>query len=267
MRRRPLRYQPTTGLCDNDVDEIVRRVQEVLECQSQSLKGCHLSVRQQVEVTLVLLHHSISQALAADMYGVSQPTVSRVFRRMVPLTIQVLAMSGTSLAQAVASGTMLLIGGTPIPTGNRPASGRQVEKANLSGKHHAQCLNVQVAATTDGTLAAVSDPVAGSRHDSVAPELRGWTQALNDGPAHWVAGTANTSYGALTPIKMTPHRRHLPREKRLNRAIASILAPVEHAIAALKKWKILSTGYRHRLTELPHIITLVTKLELHRLGW
>lgn len=42
---------------------------------------------------------------------------------------------------------------------------------------------------------------------------------------------------------------------------------IEHTIARLKKWKIISAGYRHRLTELPGIITLVIKLELCRTGW
>lgn len=260
-----MRYQSTTGLCDDDVDELVGRIGQVLESRGQSLLGCRLGLRQQVELTLVLARHNISQALAADMYGVSQPTVSRVWRRMVPLVTHVLAMSGISLAQAVAQGSLLLIDGTPIPTGNRPAAGRQVEKANYSGKHHAQCLSVQVAATTDGVLVAVSDPVPGSRHDSAALSLCGWDEILTG--ADWIADTAYTAHGALTPIKKTPGRDRLEWEKEFNRAVSSTRAAIEHTIATLKKWKILSTGYRHRLAELPNIITLVTKLELYRIGW
>ena len=55
--------------------------------------------------------------------------------------------------------------------------------------------------------------------------------------------------------------------KEFNRAVSSTRAVIERTIATPKKWKILSTGYRHRLTELPGIITLVTKLELYRTGW
>ena len=75
-----------------------------------------------MELTLVLLGHNISQALAADMYGISQPTVSRVWRQMAPLPTHVPATSGIRLAQAVAQGSLLLIDGTPIPTGNRVVS-------------------------------------------------------------------------------------------------------------------------------------------------
>ena len=62
---------------------------------------------------------------------------------------------------------------------------------------------------------------------------------------------------------MTP----LNAKSQFNRQVSSIRSAVEHAIATLKNWKILSTGYRHRLTELPDTITLTTKLELHRTGW
>lgn len=70
-----------------------------------------------------------SQALAADMYGISQSTVARISRRMVLLT-HVLAMSGASLTRGVAQGSLLLVDGTPIPAGNRLAVRRQLENAN-----------------------------------------------------------------------------------------------------------------------------------------
>ena len=72
--------------------------------------------------------------------------------------------------------------------------------------HHAQCLGAQVAATADG-----SAPVPGSRHDSAVLRLCGWDQVLAG--ADWIADTAYTSHGALTPIKKTPHRKRLPWEK------------------------------------------------------
>ena len=97
----------------------ITRIPEVLESPNQSLKGHRLGV---MELTLVLLGHNISQALAADMYGISQPTVSRVWRQMAPLPTHVPATSGACLAQAVAQGSLLLIDGTPIPTGNRVVS-------------------------------------------------------------------------------------------------------------------------------------------------
>jgi hypothetical protein len=42
---------------------------------------------------------------------------------------------------------------------------------------------------------------------------------------------------------------------------------VERAIAHLKNWKILATGYRGRLAELSDIIRTITALEFYRCGW
>ena len=110
-----MRYQSTTGLCDEDVDELVGRIGQVLESRGQSLLGYRLGLRQQVELTLVLARHNISQALAAEMYGVSQPTVSRVGRRMVPLLTHVLAMTGICLAQGRGPGQPPARGWHPDP--------------------------------------------------------------------------------------------------------------------------------------------------------
>ncbi|WP_425320941.1 transposase family protein [Actinomyces bowdenii] len=68
-------------------------------------------------------------------------------------------------------------------------------------------------------------------------------------------------------MKKTSGRDRLEWEKEFNRAASSMCVAIEHTIARLKKWKIISAGYRHRLTELPGIITLVIKLELCRTGW
>lgn len=199
-----MRYESTTGLAGDDIDELAERVKQILDGRGISLGRHLLDLRRQVELVLMLLRHNISQTLAADLIGVSQPTVSRVFRRIKPLLIQALAMTGISLDAAISQGHLLLIDGTYIPTGNRPAAGADTARANYSGKHHCQCVCVQVAATTDGDLVAVSDPVPGCRHDSAALELCGWADALGVPDVDWIADTAYTAHGALTPIKKTP---------------------------------------------------------------
>ncbi|MBW3086921.1 hypothetical protein KEM60_03150 [Austwickia sp. TVS 96-490-7B] len=46
----------------------------------------------------------------------------------------------------------------------------------------------------------------------------------------------------------------------------SIRSRVERAIGHLKQWKILATGYRGRLAELPDIFATTTRIELCRIG-
>ena len=260
-----MRYQTTTGLDPDDMTELVARIHEVLACRAMSLKGYRPGLYRQVELTLILLRQDMVQMCAADLYRVSQPTVSRIWRRILPLVDEVLALDGISLAEAAAQGEPILIDGTFIPTGSRPASGQG--SASYSGKHHLQRLNIQVAGTLDGQLIATSQPVTGSRHDSAAIQMCGWTQILQDAKVSWIADTAYIATGAITPIKKTPGRDRLEWEKQFNHDVSSLRSAIEHIIGHLKNWKILSKGYLGRLAELPTIIRIVTRLELCRIGW
>lgn len=258
-------YQSTTGLPHGDILEIAARIREVLISSGRMLRRHVVGLYKQVIITLILLRQNATQALVADLFMISQPTVSRIYRRMIPLLGKVLQFTGISLAEAVRQEHLLLIDGTYIPTGNRPASGR--ERANYSGKHHVQCLSVQVACTHDGQLVAVSDPVPGSRHDAKAIDLCGWKEILDHEKVNWFADAAYIATTAITPIKKVRARKRLEWEREFNRTVAGFRAPVEHAIAHLKNWKVLAKGYRGRLDELPEVIAVVTKLELFRLGW
>jgi len=55
--------------------------------------------------------------------------------------------------------------------------------------------------------------------------------------------------------------------KATNKTISGLRSAVERCIAHLKNWKILATGYRGRLAELPNVIRIITKLEFYRLDW
>ncbi len=243
--------------------ELVARIHDVIMSRGIDLSGHRLGLRGQVELTLILLRQDMVQMCAADLYGISQPTISRIWRRILPLLDEALALDGISLEQAVAQGEPVLVDGTFIPTGNRPAS-RQ-GKDLYSGKHHVQCLNIQVAGTLDGYLIATSDPVPERRHDSAALQLCGWDQTLDD--MTWIADTASIGAGAITPITKTPGRDRLDWEKKFNHDVSSLRSHTEHMIRHLKNWKILAKGYRGRLAELPTIIRIVTRIELYRIGW
>jgi PhnB protein len=117
----------------------------------------------------------------------------------------------------------------------------------------------------------VSDPVPGRRHDSVALDLVGWgyqIRAATDHNPHLAVfgDSAYSRHTDWTPLKKLKDVERTPQDTAFNRAIASFRAPVERAIGLLKQWKILATGYRGRLTELPTIIHVIVNLEFYRLA-
>jgi RHS repeat-associated protein len=103
-----------------------------------------------ISMVLLIARHNLSQQVAADLYGLSQPTVSRTWRYLLALIGQVTAMDSKHLAQALQAG-VVLIDGTPIPTGNRAGTGT----TSFNGKHRKQALNIQV--NDKGNLLTVTD--------------------------------------------------------------------------------------------------------------
>ncbi|RRD02833.1 transposase [Arachnia propionica] len=255
-------YQSTTGLCEETIDELTCRVADVIASRGMDLSRCRIPLRGQVVACLLILRQDLPQMVVADLLGVSQPTISRIWRRITALLEAVLVFLPGGLAEAIQQHQLILIDGTHVPTGNRPASGQA--RHNYSGKRKLQCLNVQVASTDRGDLIAVSDPVPGSRHDSKAIALCGWQDLLDSCAATWIADTAYIATTAITPIKKLPRQPRTNHDKDFNTTIARIRVNVEHCIAQLKTWRILSHGYRGPLKELPGIIHLVTNLEILR---
>lgn len=257
-----MRYQSTTGLDHDQIQELVGRIHQVLG-PSDRRPGRRpvLGLYRSVLLTLVLLRQNLAQTVAAEWFGVSQSTVSRVFRRIAPLIGQVLCPHTPPLPEAL-SGRVVLVDGALIPTRDH-ASHR---KPNFNAKHRRAGVTVQVMATLDGSLLAVSDPVEGRTHDKTAYILTGLADLLADHEV--VADLGYQGTPTIRPRRKRPgHKHHTPADKIWNTSVSRIRWAVEHAIAHLKAWKILATGYRARLAELPTVIRIVTNLEHYRQGW
>jgi hypothetical protein len=223
-----------------------------------------LGLYRRVVLTLVALRSNLSQTMLADWFGVSQATVSRIYRRMLPLIEQVTCLHRPPLPD-VLQGRVVLVDGTLVPVGNRRHD-RATHEANYSGKRHKAGLSVQVLSDLDGQLLAVSEPVPGRTHDRAGFTAAGYDQLLARTPT--IGDLAYQGTHVIRPRRKRPgHTDHDPATKVWNRSIASIRVAVERAIAHWKNWKILATGYRGRLTELPNLIRIITTLEHYRLGW
>ncbi|NRD10166.1 transposase family protein, partial [Rathayibacter agropyri] len=191
--------------------ELISRIWQIVAGRGEMPgRPALVNIREQVVVTLILLRQNVNQMTLADMFGVSQPTISRVYRRIVPLIEQACCLSGVGVETAV-QGRVVLVDGTDVPTGNRAATG----SANYSGKRHRQGLNVQVASDINGHLLAMSDPAPGSRHDRAAISLCGWEPILDK--AEWIADPAYIGTSAVTPRKRPFHGQHDDNTRAANR--------------------------------------------------
>lgn len=256
---RPLRYQSTTGLAVDQIEELVVRIWQIVQCRDEQLWPPVVGLYRAVMLTLVYVRQNLNQAAVGDLFGVSQATVSRVYRGILPLIGEALCLHVPDITEAV-RGRLVLVDGTDVPTGNRAG-----HEDNYSGKRHRAGLNIQLAADTNGDLLGISAPLPGSMHDRKAFAECGWEDILVNTPT--IADPAYQGTHAITPRKKPRGGELSVGDKENNRAISSLRSAVERCISHVKNWKILATGYRGRLAELPNIIRIVSALEFYRLGW
>ena len=125
-------------------------------------------------------------------------------------------------------------------------------------------MNLQIAATLDGQLAAVGPvPVHGARHDAYAFTASGLAEALTDYPT-----VADLGYVGVEGIDTVPYKRFPgidlnTGQVEFNTSLSKTRAAVEHAIAHLKTWRMLSEEggrYRAPLNKYPSMIKAIIGL-------
>jgi predicted DNA-binding protein (UPF0251 family) len=217
-----------------------------------------LGLFQSVAMVVFLMRKNVTQDVAGAVFGVSQPTVSRRWDLLRPVIGDVLAALVPDPGELVGRGTVL-VDGTVCPTWDW----NHVPDL-FSAKVGYPGMNLQIAATLDGVLIAVGpQPVHGARHDAHAFAASGLAGILTDSPT-----AADLGYVGVNGIDVVPFKKPLgrdlhPSQRDFNSALSKARAAVEHAIAHLKTWRILSEEggrYRAPLGKYESLLKAVTGL-------
>jgi hypothetical protein len=219
-----------------------------------------------VLMVLIYLRHNLSQALIAELFGCSRPTVSRWITRLAPLIITVLTPAADHRADRELRSTVR-VDGFLAPVGDRRHD--TFTAGMYSGKRHRCGFNIQVVGSAYGRLVLAGNPQPGAMHDAKAWPASGLAARFQgrlhaDGGPGGFADTAYRGTGLTTPRAKAAGQLRTQSEVEFNRAIASRRANVERVIAHLKNWKLLATGYRGLLDRFPLLLDTIVKLEIHR---
>ena len=259
-------YKYSTGLPLPKFIELHNRIQEILNGRTKPVKPLGgrpaiLDLHQQLRSVLHLLRHNVRQAFIADQYGISQPTVSRIYRRLMPLISMALALEAPDIKEALTRGESLIVDGTDV----RVRKHRAAIQTHYSGKKKRHCVNVQVVTTLAGRTVYIGEPVPGRMHDRAAFTQTGVEKILAGSPYLADLGYQGTS--GMIPYK----KGHRPgtgalieHDRKFNKGLSQYRAAVERGNAHLKNWKILSEIYRGVFHELPVVVRIVSLLEFFR---
>jgi DDE superfamily endonuclease/Helix-turn-helix of DDE superfamily endonuclease len=246
----------TTGFGKDDIVELCVLVRAAAVDTPGNVWPPILGLFKSVVVTLTYLRRNRVQQELAETYGVSQATISRAIAAVTPALAGALA-GYVPTADELDSGTQYIVDGTLLPCWS------WAEHPELrSGKRKTTGLNVQVACTLAGSLAWISDPIDGSRHDTHC--LRESGVLLTHDPGDWMGDKGYIGNGMITPIRKPAHRKLLDWEKEFNTAVNRIRYRIERTIANVKTWRILHTDYRRPLATFPETISTVIALEFYR---
>jgi hypothetical protein len=194
-----------------------------------------INLYRSVMLVVGLMRKNATQEFAGAIFGVSQSTVSRRWDRLRPVIKRAVA-SFVPPPQAVLGAGTALVDGTIAPTWDwRHIPDLFSKKENMAG------MNIQVAATLDGKVAAVGPfAVHGARHDAYAFEASGLKAALKE-----VHTAGDLGYVGVEGIDVIPFKRSAGCDLRdcdmeFNAAFSRIRAAIERAISHLKTWRMLS---------------------------
>ena len=241
-----MRFERISGLGEEQIDELERRVAHLLERPWQKKAGRPrgLTLREALVVTCGYLRQNIIEEVWAGIFDVSQATVSRCITLLTPLVEQATARERPSRTAAMRAvrGTIALVDGTLWPCWSWTG-----KKKLWAGKYKTTGYGSLIITSLRGRVVYISDPVTGNQHDM--RKLKGAAAGNILKKARGVFGDKGfigTSY-ITTPIRKPKSRKLLDWEKEWNRQVSSFRAPVERAIADLKAWRALFTDHRRPL--------------------
>lgn len=244
-KEEPLRYKALTGLSLGQLHVLALRVRsEIGSITRPGGRPPVIGLFRSVVMVVALMRRNLVQEVAGEIFGCGQATVSRRWDLLRPVIGRVLADFVPDPVAVVGRKGTALVDGTVCPTWDwRAIPGLFSGKCGIAG------MNVQVCARLDGELAAIGAvPVHGSRHDAHAFEASG----LKDQIRHLHSKIGDLGYVGVDGIDIVPYRTppkgelH-PSATRFNGQLSSIRSAVEHAVAKIKTWRILSEeGGRYR---------------------
>jgi len=251
-----------TGLDSDQVDWLVEQVDALLDWDLPVGRPRALPLDTALVMVLFGLRHNLAPDVLGEVFGCGSTTVERYQDELEPLVDEVL----TPLYERVrdqARRDAVLVDGLVVPVGERDdVDGLFSEKKGFCGQ------NVQVVANLAGRVVDVGDPCPGGMHDRKAFDVSGiaarWAGHHAPGGPGMIGDKGYQGAGIASPYKK-PRGRELTEVRRAcNTALNRLRAAVERAIAHLKCWKVLKTGFRRSLEQFPATLLTVTKLEIFR---
>lgn len=192
-------------------------------------------------VLLILYRCCVTQDFLACLYQTDQAAISRSLRRIEQLAVRILGVT-RQIKVSAEEAEALIIDCTEQPI-QRPT---RKQRCWYSGKKKGHRIKTEIIVTAKGRIVSRSNPSTGRTSD-ITVRRRGLP--LPKGSRVY----ADSGYQGLQgdhpdveiPYKKSKHHLLTKDEKEYNRGLSRFRVRVEHAIAKLKSFRMLSERYRY----------------------
>jgi len=193
-------------------------------------------------MTLLFYRTYVGQVFLGVVMGLDDSNVSRRIRRLEPSLQKVFRIPERRVDLTQDEMWELIVDATEQPTERRKGT-------KFSGKKYQQTIKTQLHITRQGIIKAVSKSTTGNTHDKrLYDQSQTWARGPDSQPTH-IKKHADLGYvgtACAVPIKKPRSCPLMMHEKYHNRQRAKKRIAVEHEIAHLKQFQVLSQRFRHR---------------------
>jgi IS5 family transposase len=192
-------------------------------------------------VLLILYRCAVTQDFMGCLYGVDKAVICRALKRIEPVARRVIGVK-RSIRVTAEEAEALIIDATEQPI-LRPS---RKQRCWYSGKKKRHVIKAEITVTAPGRIAGRSQSVPGRVHDMElrrrGPPLPANARIYADSGYQ---GLQNEHPTTEVPFKRSKGNRLTPDEREYNRALGSFRVGVEHAIAKIKRFRMMSDRFRY----------------------
>ena len=287
--QKPEEFRSLTGLSVEEFDQLYRDVKQVYEEAEEyrltrpnrvRKRGAGRKFRRDLRNRLLLvltwLRVYPSCRVLGLLFNLDKSTICRNLKMMVSLLQQVtntalLDLSTTDGGEddfdaiLAAFPQLKAIVDATEQRVRRPKD-KEVQKAHYSGKKKAHTRKTQVVVNAQGRIGHVSESVPGSKHDltlerqsKVNEQLPSQIELMGD-KGYQGLQNDNPDRTVELPVRKPPGQELTDEQKALNRVLAGTRIVVEHTLAHMKIFQVLSQVYRHARDAYSSIFRLIAGL-------
>lgn len=252
LQQKPLVFQRLIGLSPDKFNKLLEKLTPLYEKAEYQRKNYSnrkrkigggnkpkLSLSQSLFALLLYYRTYINHIFIGMIIGIDDSNVGRYFHKIEPVLAQIFKIPERKIDISEEQILELIIDATEQETEKRKGSA-------YSGKKKKNTIKTQIVVDLKGKIMAVSKTVKGSIHDK---KLYDQTKLITPEKVKRKADLGYQGTGCETPIKKQRGKYLTIKEKEFNRKFSQNRIIVEHILANLKQFRILSYRFRNKISK------------------